>query len=58
MKTAGKDGVGIVAHVVAAEPLLENPRFSTDGNASLAALLSDTGKLEFSRPLSAAVRHK
>jgi hypothetical protein len=45
--------IAIIAPVVAALP--ENPRFSADGSASLAALLSDTGKLEFSRPLSNAV---
>jgi len=41
---------GIVAPVVAALP--ENRGFSAVGSASLADLLSDTGKLEFSRPLS------
>jgi hypothetical protein len=43
---------GIVARVVAAMPLHENPRFSTGY-----ALLSDTGKLQFSRPLSNDVGH-
>lgn len=38
---------GIVAPVVVSGSLLENPRFST-----VSDLLSDTGKLEFSRPLS------
>lgn len=37
----------IITHIVAAKRLLENPRFSTGF-----ALLSDTGKLQFSRPLS------
>ena len=43
--------IAIIAHIVAASTLLENPRFSTGF-----ALLSDTGKLQFSRPLSHAVR--
>ncbi len=47
--------IAIIAPVVVSGALLENPRFSTDGSASLAALLSDTGKLEFSRPLSTNV---
>jgi len=42
----------IITPIVAARPLLENPQFSTVGSASLADLLSDTGKLKFSRPLS------
>gem|GEM_PF-2031112 len=44
--------IAIIAQVVASGSLLENPRFSTDRSASLAALLPDTGKLQFSRPLS------
>jgi hypothetical protein len=35
----------------------ENPRFSTGYFASLIALLSDTGKLQFSRPLSGRLYH-
>jgi hypothetical protein len=39
--------IAIIAQSVAAKLLLKNPRFSTGY-----ALLSSTGKLEFSRPLS------
>ena len=43
--------IAIIAPVVAAALLPENPRFS-----ARFALLSDTGKRQFSRPLSHAVR--
>jgi|GEM_PF-2606332 len=43
---------GIVAPVSASGSRFENSRFST-----VFDLLSDTGKLEFSRPLSTAMRH-
>ena len=43
---------GIIAPFVDAVRLLENPRFSTGF-----ALLSFTGKLQFSRPLSHDVRN-
>jgi hypothetical protein len=42
--------IAIIAQLVAAEPLLENPRFSTGF-----ALLSSTVELQFSRPHSTNV---
>jgi len=49
--------IAIIAPVSASSARFENFRFSTDASASLGALLSDTGKLEFSRTLTTNVHN-